>query len=210
MSFKATPGVGASFAADQVGNASPPATNELLSYCKLDIGAAGASAPVTATGPNLLPVSGGPAAVVQVTPAVTAGSIYANGKGVGGIQTVGLLRLSNGAVILESITVFDKANQQAPLTIYFFSASPGGTCSDHNTFAPNNADGLKFLGAVSVPASAYVAFGSGKCVATVNAIALVLQGAASNVNVYAVAVTSGTPTYAATDDVTFAYGVLQV
>jgi hypothetical protein len=51
MSYTFTPGTGSTAAADQVGSASAPATNQIIPYAKLDQGAAGASSPVTATNP---------------------------------------------------------------------------------------------------------------------------------------------------------------
>lgn len=57
MSLPVTPGSGATVAADQIGSASPPASSQYVQYIKPDVGAPGASSPVTATNP--MPSQGG-------------------------------------------------------------------------------------------------------------------------------------------------------
>lgn len=46
-----TPGAGVNVATDVIGTASAPATGQVLPWMKVDVGAAGASSPVTATNP---------------------------------------------------------------------------------------------------------------------------------------------------------------
>ena len=117
MSYPFTPGTGSTAAADQVGTPSPPATGQLTPYAKLDHGAAGASSPVTVLNP--LP-TGDVIQLIQVTPVLDAGNVYASGDLICDVTAItGAALASGGLCELVSVTIVDQDDQTASAyTIY--------------------------------------------------------------------------------------------
>jgi hypothetical protein len=149
-----------------------------------------------------------PRKIVQVNPTVTASSYSANNV-VGGIQTLtGLMRGASTLGLLESVSVIDAAAQAAQLSIFFFKATPtGGTYTDHGALVLAAADLPNYLGKIDLTAATYDAMGTAVKSNTLANIGLELQGDSSG-NVYAIATTTGTPTYTALC-LTFTYGARQ-
>ncbi len=151
--------------------------------------------------------------LVRTTPAVTAGA-YSAGNVVGGIQTIGPLGSAFGRGIIKDIAVVDKANQKAAMTVLFFSDNPtASTFTDKAAPVIAAADEGKFLGKVEIATTDWTTIGA-KAVATkecstviASLIAAALQTDGQR-TIYSVVVTSGTPTYASTSDLTFIYGLL--
>lgn len=135
-------------------------------------------------------------------------SAYSSGFNVGGILTLGTaFRGNGGTAILESLTISDKSAQAAPFTILLFDAALTGTATDHSAYTVNASDVPKMVGQVVVANSDYTTT-STAAVAVKSGLGIALQNNESTKNLYAVIVTTGTPTYAALA-LNFAFGFLQ-
>lgn len=154
------------------------------------------------------PVSGnvgGLTTVIKLNPSIST-SAYSAGYTVGAIQTLANAVTSNGTAILESLVLLDKSNQKAAMDIFIFDANPtNATTTDHAAFA-FSTDDLKVIARVSVASTDYATVNS-EAVAVKSGLGIALK-AASGTSLYAVAVTSGTPTYSATA-LQFVWGLLQ-
>ena len=118
------------------------------------------------------------------------------------------LRASAGTAILQSITITDLAMQDAALEIYFFKADPGtGTYTDDSELDVDDADLLLCIGVVKILTTDWVAAKDNSVAAKAN-IGLAVA-ATSGTSLYAVAKTSGAPTYAGTSDLQFTFSFLR-
>lgn len=162
---------------------------------------------VGAAGEAHLGEVGGIANVIDITPAVSTSPAYTAGDAVGGKQTLAsALRVASGTALLESISITDLGNQKAALEIIIFDSDPAAaTITDNAAFAWST-DITKVLGHITVAAADYVTI-AGEAVATLSGLNIVLKGAATTL--YAAVVAVGTPTYTATTDLKFRYGILQ-
>lgn len=150
---------------------------------------------------------GSPADVISVTPTIDTNA-YTSGDAVGGKQTItSAMRESGGKAVLESITVQDKGNQKAALTILFFDADPTAATITNNAAFVFSTDISKVVGRVNITAADYETIDS-KAIACVKAIGLEMK-ASGSANLFAAVVTTGTPTYVSASDLTFKYGFLQ-
>lgn len=146
--------------------------------------------------------------VVEVTPTVTASSAYTAQDQVGGIMTItDACPQDSQTAKLVSVTVVDQAKQGVELVVFFFDELPTVASTDHNALnvADDELSG-KCIGFVTIPAASYQAVNAGT-VGTVleSSCGLVCNSKESGGNIYAVAKTTGTPTFAATDDLTFKF-----
>jgi hypothetical protein len=157
-------------------------------------------------GTNAIGNVGGKMAVVKDTTAVSTTPAYTAGDAVGAKRTIANALTAVGTGVLESITVLDRANQSAALTIIIFDADPTNATITDNAAFVYSTDDLKVLGQVSVSASDYVTTNS-KAVATIKGIGLSLKSAGTSL--FCAVVTTGTPTYVATTDVQIIFGILQ-
>ncbi len=134
-------------------------------------------------------------------------SVYVAGYTVGAIQTLtNAVTKSGGTGILESLTLLDKSNQKAAMDIFIFDVNPAAaTTTDHAAFVFSTND-VNVIARVSVAASDYVTVNS-EAIAVKSGLGIAVQ-ASGSANLYAVAVTSGTPTYAATA-LQWVWGILQ-
>lgn len=154
--------------------------------------------------------------LITITPVVQIAGAYVANEVVGGIQTLAAaMRVAGGRGMLESLMVFDHANQKAALNIFLFDQLPVGTYADHVAFTMGAADGPKCLGVAQVAAADYLTVGS-FAYATLGAgsgrvwQALMLKAlGAADPNLYAVIQTTGTPTYVAATDLQLRFGFLQ-
>lgn len=150
---------------------------------------------------------GGFTNVVQITPTIST-SAYTAGDAVGGKQTIANAVRTPGTAILDSISITDISNQKAALEILIFNADPSATTiTDNAALAINSADITKIIARISIASGDYVAIGT-LAVATVKGLGIALK-AASGTTLYAAVMTTGTPTYAGTSDLTFSHGFLQ-
>jgi len=149
---------------------------------------------------------GGYTFTAKINPTIST-SAYSAGFTVGAIQTLtNAVRKSGGTAILESLTLLDKSNQKAAMDIFIFDVNPAAaTTTDHAAFAFSTND-VNVIARVSVAATDYVTVNS-EAVAVKSGLGIAVQ-ASGSANLYAVAVTSGTPTYAATA-LQWVWGLLQ-
>lgn len=152
--------------------------------------------------------------LVKVTPTVSNNVAYSSGDQVGGIMTI-----TNGAfdedrvVKLSSLTVMDREQQDPNLTVYFFDDLPtlGGGSLDNGAFDITDAEVLaKCVGFVAIGSSDYVDADEVAVVTkTPNLIMKSVHADSTNKktgNLYAVAVTTSTPTFTSTASLKFVFG----
>lgn len=146
--------------------------------------------------------------VITVTPTVSTSPAYTANDQVGGIQTITLpYEGGNRLATLLSVSLVDKAAQNAALTIFFFTELPTVASSDNAAFDLTDANMLKYAFHVNITASDYATSSSNSAaclgMSTVAKCALATGNAATAL--YAVVKTTGTPTYASTTDLQFTY-----
>lgn len=141
--------------------------------------------------------------VVEVTPVIDTGA-YTAADQVGETMTLaGVCDAPSTGAVLRQVTIIDKAKQKAAITVFLFDEAP--TVASVNNAAANVTDAQmadKAIGAVAVAAGDYQDL-SGSSTATKAALIYVKPIAASTV--YALAVTTGTPTYGSTSDLVFRF-----
>jgi hypothetical protein len=135
--------------------------------------------------------------IVEVTPVLDT-SAYASGDQLGSLMTLsGAVPASGAGAILRAVSIVDKAKQSAALKVLLFDASPTIVSVDNAAADISDAElADKCLGAVAVAAADYVALNANS-VATVQATLPVKPNASSTL--YALLVSAGSPTYAASD-----------
>lgn len=146
----------------------------------------------------------------QITPTLAVATlVYSSGNVVGGKLTLtNAMRVSGGTGILQSLLIIDNANQKAAFDILLFNADPSaGTYTDRVAFTFNVTDRAKLVRRVSVAATDYVTVG-GVAIADISPGGKVLKAVATQ-NLFAIIVTTGTPTYAATTDLVIRFGILR-
>lgn len=142
---------------------------------------------------------------LEVTPTVTAGA-YSAGQQVGGLQTLDRPCIDqNRFAMLAALCIIDKANQKAAFTIFLFNDAPT-VGSDNAAVNISSADLVsKCQGFITIASGDWQT-----CKAATNAVAFksfsdvtFIRSLNVNAKIYAVPVTTGTPTYASTSDLTF-------
>jgi hypothetical protein len=126
---------------------------------------------------------------------VTNTTPYSSGDCVGGVIELDAGEPSSkDGDLLHMLTVIDKSNQKAALVLVLFDRNPvGATTADNGAFAwGTEIDHV--VGVVAVASADYVTLDS-KAVATISSVGCKFRGNGNSC--YAVLVTSGTPTYAA-------------
>lgn len=161
---------------------------------------------------------------VEVTPTIST-SAYTAGDQVGGVMTLtnvvrndpntsvsgdrGTPTTSGaglGTATLTEITVLDKAGQNAAFEVWFFKSSPTITSVDNGAFNLTDANSFAAcIGHVNVGAT-YSTSSSNSVSTTSNLNKSIF--AASGSTIYAVAKTTGTPTYGSTSDLKFIFNFL--
>jgi hypothetical protein len=143
-----------------------------------------------------------------ITPVTTVSlTAYTAGDVIGGALTLtNAVRITSGTGVLQSLQLFDAANQKPTGTILLFDASLAGTYADNAAPTWNTADFAKCLGAFPVAASDWVTV-NGRAVATVRGVNLAVAANGSQ-NLYALFIASSTPTFAATGDLRLRFGFL--
>lgn len=135
---------------------------------------------------------------VSITPAITtsAGAYTANDVVGSALVLQSAVRVAGGTCLLKSIVVKDNANQKADLTILIFNSDPSGaTTTDNSAFAWGSTSFPNCIAKFNIAAADYETIDS-KAIATIDTVSTALQGG-STVNLWAVVITTGTPTYAA-------------
>lgn len=140
---------------------------------------------------------------ISQTPTVTAGA-YSAGDAVGGLLTfANAARVAGGGGVIKDLIILDDAGQDAELELWLFNATITAM-ADNAAWAPSEADLRKLVAIISTSDGAGFAAGTPSA-ARVEASQRYDLTATS---MFGQLVTRGTPTFAATDDVTAIVGLL--
>lgn len=153
---------------------------------------------------------GGITRVIDVNPTVST-SAYASGDAVGGLLTLaGAARHPNGSGVVHSIAVCSDTALTVDLDIAIFDQNPSGsTTTDNGAASIVAADAPKCVGVVSlVNSDSKVDLGASDIV-TKTALNLPFNIPVDSRDLYAVVIIRGVHTPAATDALTFRFGILQ-
>ncbi len=146
---------------------------------------------------------------IIISPTVTTTNFatpYSAGDVVGAKLTLtNAVRVTSGSGVLDSIYVQEKGSQAAVLDILIFNADPSnGTYTDNGAFTANDTDMAMCIARIHIAAADYVATG-GYTSASLGGLGKTVV-ASGSANLYAVIITSGTPTYAATTSLKVRFG----
>lgn len=133
--------------------------------------------------------------LVTVTPTVGAALFAANDVVGGKLTIAGAVRLPAGASNLQTLSLVDAAKQNAALKIFIFNSALAGSYADNAAEAVTAADWLKCIGFLTVAAGEYQTMANASVVSQTG-IAMPVK-LASGSSLYALIVTTGTPTYTA-------------
>lgn len=153
---------------------------------------------------------GGTTAIISPAITTSASPAYSIGDVVGGkITLTNAVRVSGGSGVLQSLLVKDTTNQKAALTILIFNADPSnGTYTDNGAITLNATDATFIIRKINVAASDYETVGT-TAIADISAINKTVK-AASGTSLFALIVTTGTPTYGANATSLYVnFGILQ-
>jgi len=149
---------------------------------------------------------GGESIAVSQTPTVTSGSYSAN-DAVGGLLTFANAgRVAEGSGVLKNVLIIDDAGQDAVLELWLFNAT-FTAMADNAAWAPSQADLRKLIAVISTNDGDWFAAGT-PSVARVE-VSQNYNLAAAGTSLFGQLVTRGTPTFAATDDVSIIIQLLQ-
>lgn len=141
---------------------------------------------------------------INITPTIST-SAYGGGDNIGGLLKFKTPDLTeNQRVLLQSMVLTDANTQQAAINCVFFREKPAlTTFTDNGILTVNDADLPKIIHSQSI--STYIAF-SNNAFSSSGAIAVPLFYTDA---IYAALVTTGTPTYAATNDISLSINLIQ-
>lgn len=144
--------------------------------------------------------------VIKSVSAVTAAAAYAAGNAVGAKRVLVDAVRQPKTGILHSVAILDRSSQRAPLTMLFFDSNPlVATITDKAAFV-FSTDDLKLCAQVLIAASDYTTTNV-KAYAQLAGLNIPIKILAGQ-SLYLAVVTTGTPTYAAVDDVQIEIGLL--
>ena len=168
---------------------------------KVDASSAG-DVPITLDG-EAITTSG---TTISQTPTVTAGAYVAD-DAVGGLLTFANAAASTGGGgVIKTVIIVDDAGQDVELELWLFNQT-FTAMADNAAWAPSEADLENVVGVISTEDSAqgWLAAGTPSVITIDVATRYDLTGT----SLFGQLVTRGTPTFAATDDVTVKVGLLQ-
>lgn len=153
---------------------------------------------------GVLRVGSWSAAIIQ-TPTVTAG-IYAANDNVGGLLTfANAARFAAGGGILKEVIIVDDASQSAGLELWLFTQTFTAG-ADNAPWTPVEAELHNLVTIVTTNDGLYY---TGGATGTVCVIEVARQFNVAGTSLFGRLVTRGTPTYAATDDVSVIVKLMQ-
>jgi hypothetical protein len=164
-----------------------------------------ATMPALVTSTAAIGQIGGKTTTVDVTPTIST-SAYTAGYVVGGLLTFSNALLTAGTGILQSITLKCKTVQTVGFKLYLFKTNPtNSTWTDHAAPAINAAD-IPFVTSVRTLSSPDSGLGT-HTIYVDDGIGKVLNPGATTL--YGILITTGTPTFTSTSDMTISIGILQ-
>lgn len=136
--------------------------------------------------------------ILRPTITTTAPAYSANDV-VGGVLAIPVGQGSPGIGEIRSLSLSDNLNQSAAFSLLFFKSLPAGTYADNGAFAWGAGDINLYMGAIGILATDYTVFNSKGvvCVPTQVGVSWQVPPNGDKAVLYAVLVTTGTPTYAA-------------
>jgi len=155
--------------------------------------------------------------IIKVTLAVTASSAYSSGQQVGGLNRIPDALSDGGYGILQSAFLVDKAKQKVAMTVWLFQDAPTLASADADSFDLTDAQAAaNLIGTFKFAASDYQDSSSNSLATVVN-LGLMLHNAsttnlpsgASKRDIWAVLMTTGTPTYVSTSDLVLGLGIIR-
>ena len=171
-----------------------------------DVDVAGSETVTLAAGEAHIGQVGSTGTTISQTPTITAGA-YSAGDAVGGLLTFANAgRVSGGGGVIKTVTIIDDAGQDAELELWLFDRT-FTAMSDNAAWAPSEADLENHIGVISTEDSSqgWLAAGTPSTITIDVATGFDLNGT----SLFGQLVTRGTPTYAATDDLTIKVKVMQ-
>ena len=158
--------------------------------------------------------------VITVTPSLTIGSPTAFGAAdvfFNATEIPGAVKEHGGCSKLLGIGIVDQADQNLDLTFVFMQVAKDlGTVNAVVDISDTNLEAAKIMGIVTVDfstvqvdlvASKAAYFSGGAATAGINQLPMLLQAASNSSSIYVAAITNGTPTLAAADDVDLLFHV---
>jgi hypothetical protein len=141
---------------------------------------------------------------ISLSPTVST-SAYTAGDAVGGLLTFSsAARASGDGGVIKDVLIIDDAGQDAEMELWLFN-STFTAMSDNAAWAPSEADLRKLVAIISTSGGAW--FGAGT--PSVARVECNQRYDLTATSMFGQLVTRGTPTFAATDDVTVIVGLLQ-
>lgn len=143
------------------------------------------------------------------SPTVTASSAYTAGNIVGGLMTFSncfATGLTSG--VLQSIVIKSKSVQTVTFKLYIFSQQPTNTTWTDKTAPAINALDLPYLIDMFIFAAPDSGLGT-MTIYTQDGLGKSIANTASGQNLWGVLVTTGTPTFTSTSDISVTLGILQ-
>jgi hypothetical protein len=141
---------------------------------------------------------------IVVTPAIAAAPFAANDVVGGKLTLAGAVRVAAGKGKITGLKLVDKSKQNANLLVFIFGADLAGAYADNTAEAVTAADWLKWIGTIKILSTDY------EEMANASLVDLGFEmdvKAAAGTTIYALIVTTGTPTYGANAlQLTFAVG----
>ena len=147
---------------------------------------------------------GGEGITISQSPTVTVGA-YSAGDAVGGLLTFANAgRFSGGGGVAKNVVLIDDAGTDVAMELWLFSET-FTAMADNAAWAPSQADLRKLIGVVYSSDGAWAAAGT----PSINDIEISKRYDLAGTSMFGQLVTRGTPTFAATDDVTVKIALLR-
>lgn len=149
---------------------------------------------------------GGDGDNISETPAITAGA-YSAGDQVGGmLEFQNAARVANGSGMLTDVMIVDDAGQEATLELWLFSETATASDAGDNAVAAITEGDAENLVAI-INLTSY--FDGGVPHVAQQELTKRYECTGDQASLFGILITRGTPTYAATDDLTIKIKVLQ-
>ena len=148
-----------------------------------------------ATGENHIGLVGKDDFPVIVTPTIAGASFSINDFVGGKLTLANAVRISGGTGELNTLAIVDVSKQNVPLSIFIFGADLAGTYVSNAAESITAVDWLKWLGTIDILSSDYKSMANASVI-SLGGIGMKVK-ATTGTSLYALIVTTGTPTYTA-------------
>lgn len=132
--------------------------------------------------------------LIVVTPTISAAAFSANDVVGGKLTLAGAVRVAGGKGKITGLKLVDASKQEADLLVFIFGADLAGNYLDNAAEAVTAADWLKWIGTIKILSTDYEQMAN----ASLADLGFEMPiEAAAGTTIYALIVTTGTPTYGA-------------